>query len=201
MRPRRMARKAYMQASNIFSFWTTRVCTLQYSGNTDENFSCSKHVGIKTERYSKLTGSIPKSMTTSMPIATIIIDIWVHLNGIPSYFLTYIGLELVSKRFMHLWTFLRLRSLTIIASHRRTGWQMEWYKRTLVARVCHYVSKHHKIGKLGTATHLCIQHIDASTDGKSSFQWNIAAWITIFSSIWRASWACKQYAEERGTTT
>lgn len=77
-----------------------------------------------------------------MHLANTFLYIWILLYGIPNYVLIKNGPQFVSKVLPTLCFLLGFEKLTTTAYHQKTKGQVKRYSRTLVAVLCHYVSKH-----------------------------------------------------------
>lgn len=94
--------------------------------------------------FSKLTRAIPTAEINSAQVVTIFLDNWVIPYEIPSHVLTDSGLQLVSKFFTTLGPFLGVKKFTTTSHHQQTNVQVDRYNKTLVERLCCYVSDHQR---------------------------------------------------------
>ena len=69
----------------------------------------NRHVLVMTDRFTKLTRSIPLRTTTAAVVANAFLDNWVYVYGAPRYVLTDNGPKLAPKFFDAVCNLLRVR--------------------------------------------------------------------------------------------
>lgn len=106
--------------------------------------SGNRFVLVVTDRFSKLTRSIPMKMTTAVKVAEQFVEQWIIPYGAPDYLLSDNGPQFVAKFFEAICTCLTIKHLTTTAYHPETNGQVERFNRTLVTRIRHYVAEHQK---------------------------------------------------------
>lgn len=81
----------------------------------------NRYVIIMTDKYFKLTRTMPTGKTSSLRIATVFFDSWRVPYGIPAYILTENGLKFTSKLFAVLFTLLIMKHLETSAYHSQSN--------------------------------------------------------------------------------
>ncbi|CDF38306.1 unnamed protein product [Chondrus crispus] len=104
----------------------------------------NQHVLVITDRFSKLTHSIPLRTTTASVVASAFLDNWVYVYGAPRYMLTDNGPQFAAKFFDAVCALLGVRPYLTTAYHPQTNGQTERFNRTLVQRLRHYVEEHQR---------------------------------------------------------
>ena len=105
----------------------------------------NRHVLVMTDRFTKLTRSIPLRTTTASVVASAFLDHWVYPYGAPRYVLTDNGPQFAAKFFDAVaCALLGVRHYLTTAYHPQTNGQTERFNRTLVARLRHYVEEHQR---------------------------------------------------------
>lgn len=97
---------------------------------------------IMTDRYSKVTRTVPVSKTTALHAALTFIDNWIIPYGFPDALLTDNGPRFVSKFFNGLCGCFNVKKLTTTAYHAQTNGQTEWFNKKIVAQLRQCVKKH-----------------------------------------------------------
>ena len=104
----------------------------------------NQHVLVITDRFSKLTRSIPLRTTTASVVANAFLDNWVYVYGAPRYVLTDNGPQFAAKFFDAVCALLGVRHYLTTAYHPQSNGQTERFNRTLVQRLRHYVEEHQR---------------------------------------------------------
>ncbi|CDF38169.1 unnamed protein product [Chondrus crispus] len=104
----------------------------------------NRHVLVMTDRFTKLTRSIPLRTTTASVVANAFLDNWVYVYGAPRYMLTDNGPQFAAKFFDAVCALLGVRHYLTTAYHPQTNGQTERFNRTLVQRLRHYVAEHQR---------------------------------------------------------
>lgn len=102
----------------------------------------NQHLVFLTIPYMEQMRAISVTTVASTSAATVLVDNWVFPYGAPTYQLSDSGPQLVSKFFDALTACLRIKHLTTTAHPPQTSGQVERFKRTIVARLQHYVAEH-----------------------------------------------------------
>lgn len=95
-----------------------------------------------TDRSSKLSRANPTARLTGPLVATIVIESWIILYGIPNIVLTDSDPQFVSKFIVAVSALWAARLVTATKHHPQIHEQVEWYSKTLVARLRHYIEEH-----------------------------------------------------------
>ena len=101
----------------------------------------NQHVLVITDRFSKLTRSIPLRTTTASVVANAFLDNWVYVYGAPRYVLTDNGPQFAAKFFDAVCALLGVQHYLTTAYHSQPNRQTERFDRTLVQRLRHYVEE------------------------------------------------------------
>lgn len=99
---------------------------------------------LMTDRYSMLTRAVPILMTSATQAANIFLDEGISPFCIPSYVLTDNNSQFVNKFFKTMCRYLGVKHLTKATYHRQTNAQIDRYNKTIVKRLSHYISDHHR---------------------------------------------------------
>ena len=102
----------------------------------------NQHVLVITDRFSKLTRSIPIRTTPASVVANAFLDNWVYVYGAPRYVVTDNGPQFAAKFFDAVCALLGVRHYLTTAYHHQSNWQTERFNPTLVQRLQHYVEEH-----------------------------------------------------------
>lgn len=82
---------------------------------------------VVTDRYSKITRSIPTRQTTFINLAYIFLNVWTVLNGIPNYILTGDSTYFTTECFAFLCTHFGAKQLKTTAYRQQTSGQVVRY--------------------------------------------------------------------------
>ena len=104
----------------------------------------NQHVLVITDRFTKLTHSIPLRTTTASVVANAFLDNWVYVYGAPRYVLTDNGPQFAAKFFDAVCALLTVRHYRTTAYHPQANGQIERFNRTLVQRHRHYLEEHQR---------------------------------------------------------
>lgn len=95
----------------------------------------NQHVIVLTDRYTRLTRTMPATTLTPTNAATVFVDNWVIPYGILTYSLTDNGPYFVSKLFRVVTACLGVKHLITTAYHPHINSKVERFIRTIVARL------------------------------------------------------------------
>ena len=96
---------------------------------------------VITDRFSKLTRTVPLRTITAMVVAKAFCESWVFAYGAPRYVLTDNGTQFNAKFFLAVCRELGIEKLFTTAYHPQTNGQVERYNRTIVNALRGYVSE------------------------------------------------------------
>lgn len=94
------------------------------------------------EHSLKLIRAISAAMTTAPNVSTVTLKNWVRPYGPPDIVLTDSDRQLTATFFAVLCASFEAKLVTATEYHSRTNGQVEWYNRTLMARLHHYIAEH-----------------------------------------------------------
>lgn len=94
------------------------------------------------DRYTKLPKALPTSNKTASHIASLFLDKWVVLYGVPKYVLTDNETKLISGFCDFLCALLATKNQTTTVTRPQTEGQSEHLNKTIIARVRHSVTEH-----------------------------------------------------------
>ena len=101
----------------------------------------NQFVLVITDRFSKLTRSIALRTTTAAVVANAFLDNWVYVYGAPQYVLTDNGPQFAAKFFDSVCALLGILHYLTTAYHPQINGQTEWFNKTIVQRLRHYVEE------------------------------------------------------------
>ena len=104
----------------------------------------NQHVLVITDRFTKMTRSIPLRTTTASVVANAFLDNWVYVHGAPRYVLTDNGPQFAAKFFDAVCALLGVQYYLTTAYHPQSNGQTERFNHTLVQRLRHYVEEHQR---------------------------------------------------------
>jgi transposase InsO family protein len=96
-----------------------------------------------SDRFSKVTKTVPLRTVTALSVARAFCDHWdhwVYLYGPPLSLLTYNGPQFTVKFFLAVCTELRIKKIFTTAYHPQTNGQVERFNRTIIASLRAYFS-------------------------------------------------------------
>ena len=96
---------------------------------------------VITDRFSKLTRTVPLRTITAMVVAKAFCESWVFAYGAPRYVLTDNGTQFNAKFFLAVCRELGIEKLFATAKHPQTNGQVERYNRTILNALRGYVSE------------------------------------------------------------
>jgi hypothetical protein len=96
---------------------------------------------VISDRYSKVTKTIPLRIVTALSVARAFCDHRAYVYGPPVSLLTDIGPQFTAKVFQAVCSELGIRKIFTTAYHPQTNGQVERYNRTILASLLGYVSK------------------------------------------------------------
>jgi hypothetical protein len=96
---------------------------------------------VISDRYSKVTKTVPLRTFTAFLVARAICDHWAYVYGPPVSFLTDNGPQFAAKFFQTVCSELGIRKIFKTAYHPQTNGKVERYNRTILASLRGYVSK------------------------------------------------------------
>ena len=101
-----------------------------------------RYLLVITDRYSKLTRTIPLRDVKSVTIAKAFCENWVFQYGPPTYLLSDNGGQFTSKFFQSICSILGTRNLFTAAYHPQTNGQVERFNRTILSGLRHFCGDH-----------------------------------------------------------
>lgn len=133
--------------------------------------SGTQHVNVLTYKFNKLKRAIQVTTETSTSAATIFIENWVILDGIPTYLLIGNGLQLVSKLFAEVIARFGIKHMTKNFYHPYTKGYEEQFHRKTVASLRHYNAEHQdRPGPVRATADACIHRAGIPIDGQEAIQ-------------------------------
>jgi transposase InsO family protein len=96
---------------------------------------------VISDRYSKVTKTVPLRAVTALSVARAFCDPWAYVYGPPVSLLTDNGPQFTAKFFQAVCSKLEIRKMFTTAYHPQTNGQVERYNRTILASLRGYVSK------------------------------------------------------------
>ena len=99
---------------------------------------------VITDRFSKLTRTVPLRSVTALLVAMAFCDNWAYPYGPPAYLLSDSGGQFASKYFQSICRILGIRNLFSTAYHPQANGQVERFNRTLLSGLRQYVAEHQK---------------------------------------------------------
>ena len=102
----------------------------------------NQHVLVITDRFTKLTRSIPLRTATASVVGNAFLDNWVYVYGAPRYVLIDNVPPFAAKIFDAVCALLGGRQFLMTDYHPQSNGQTERFKRTLVQCLRHYVEEH-----------------------------------------------------------
>ena len=104
----------------------------------------NEYVLVITDLFTKLCRSVPLRNTKAVTVGTLFLYLWVYAYGAPSYVLTDNGPQFAAKFFEAVCTMIGNKHVFTTAYHPQTNGQVERFKKTLAARLRHYVAENQK---------------------------------------------------------
>ena len=99
---------------------------------------------VLTDRFSKLTRTVPLTNVSTPTVAKAFCEHWVFAYGPPVYLLTDNGSQFASKFFVDVCTILGIKQLFTTTYHPQTNGQAERFNRTLLQALRNYVAEHQR---------------------------------------------------------
>ena len=99
----------------------------------------NKYLLVITDRFSKLTKTVPLKTVTSFNVATAFCRNWVFVYGPPVYLLSDNGGQFTSKYFSTICNILGVRNLYTSAYHPETNGQAERFNPTILSALRRYI--------------------------------------------------------------
>jgi transposase InsO family protein len=96
---------------------------------------------VITDRYSKVTKTVPLRVVTALSAARAFLDHWVYAYGAPLSLLTDNGPQFTSKFFQAVCAELGVKKVFTTAYHPQTNGQVERYNRTILSALRGYVAR------------------------------------------------------------
>lgn len=97
---------------------------------------------VMTDRFSKLTRTVPLRSISAFTVAKAFCDQWVFVYGAPRYVLTDNGTQFTAKFFLAVCRELGIGKVFTTAYHPQTNGQVERFNRTIVNSLRGYVSQY-----------------------------------------------------------
>jgi Integrase core domain/Integrase zinc binding domain len=101
----------------------------------------SRFLLVISDRYSKVTKTVPLRTVTALSVARAFCDHWAYVYGPPVSLLTENGPQFTAKFFQAVCSELGIRKIFTTAYHPQTNGQVERYNRTILASLRGYVCK------------------------------------------------------------
>ena len=95
---------------------------------------------VISDRYSKLTRTVPLKNVSAETVAQAFVSHWVFVYGAPVKLLYDNGSQFTSRVFLAVCKFLRVESVFITAYHPQANGQVERFNCTLVSSLRHYLA-------------------------------------------------------------
>ncbi len=99
---------------------------------------------VLTDRFSKLTRTVPLTNTSTPTVAKAFCEHWVFAYGAPVYLLTDNGSQFASKFFLDVCSILGVKQLFTTTYHPQTNGQAERFNRTLLQALRNYIAEHQR---------------------------------------------------------
>ena len=99
---------------------------------------------VITDRYSKLTRSIPMSSVRAIDVARAFLVHWVYVYGPPRSVLTDNGTQFASRFLLEVYRILGIKGVFTATYHPQTNGQPERYNSTLLSALRKFVGEHPK---------------------------------------------------------
>jgi transposase InsO family protein len=96
---------------------------------------------VISDRYSKVTKTVPLRTVTVLSVARAFCDHWAYVYGPPISLLTDNGPQFTAKFFQAVCSEMGIQKIFTTAYHPQTNGQVERYNRTILASLRGYVSK------------------------------------------------------------
>jgi len=100
----------------------------------------NRFILVITDRFAKLTRCVALRRTTSMSVASAIMDAWLSAYGPPDRILSDQGPQFMSNFFIAVMKTLGIETVRTTAYHPQTNGQVERYNRTMATELRHYVA-------------------------------------------------------------
>ena len=114
-------------------------------GPLPKNAHGNQHVSFITNRFTKLTRSIPLRTATTSVVANAFLNNCFYVYGAPRYVLTGNGPQFAAKFFDAIYALLGVRHYLTTSYHPQSnGQQTERFNLTLMKRLQYYVEEHQR---------------------------------------------------------
>ena len=104
----------------------------------------NRYLLVMTDRYTKLTRTVPLATATAFTVAKAFCEAWVYVYGPPESLLSDNGGEFNAKFFRAVCRTLGIRNVYITSYHPQTNGQVERYNRTLKSALRKYIAEDQK---------------------------------------------------------
>lgn len=101
-----------------------------------------RFIFLVTDRYSKLTRTIPAKKTIATDVARIYVDEWAAAYDILDWLLTSNGPQFAEKLFNAVCLGLGTKLTTTTAYNLQTNVQTEQYSKNILSQPGHYINEH-----------------------------------------------------------
>jgi Integrase zinc binding domain/Integrase core domain/Chromo (CHRromatin Organisation MOdifier) domain len=101
----------------------------------------NRYLLVISDRFSKLTRTVPLRTTTALVVAKAFCTHWVYAYGIPKFLLSDNGTQFTSKFFLEVCRELGIAKVFTTAYHPQTNGQVERFNRTILNALRAYVAK------------------------------------------------------------
>ena len=117
---------------------------LDYIGPLPKSYRGNNHLLVITDRYTKLTRTVPLKNPSAKTTARAFCDFWAFVYGPPVTLLSDNGGHFVAKFFQDVCLTMGVKNLYTTAYHPRTNGQTERFNRTILSALRHYVNDDHR---------------------------------------------------------
>ena len=100
----------------------------------------NRYLLVITDRFSKLTRTVPLKRITAAVVAEAFTKHWAFVYGPPVYLLSDNGSQFLSKFFLAVCRLLRVSNVFTTAYHPQTNGQVERFNRTISSALRHYLA-------------------------------------------------------------
>lgn len=100
------------------------------------------HLLVITDRFTKLTVTVPMSRITAWELAHAFTRHWVFVYGPPKSLLTDNGRQMASKFFTHICQIIGIKNIFTTTYHPQANGQAERFNRTIVSALRKYIGDH-----------------------------------------------------------
>ncbi len=117
---------------------------LDYVGPLPKSHRGNDHLLVITDRYSKLTRTVPLKNPSARDTARAFCSHWAFIYGPPVTLLSDNGGHFTAKFFQDVCITMGIKNLYTTSYHPRTNGQTERFNRTIISALRHYVNENHR---------------------------------------------------------